>query len=172
MDWFRRRRENGSRPKDPGRPEVGADADEDLDLRERRLRGAEQMGYREVYFPSHVGACQRCKSDLEGRTFTISEAWSLLREVIPSGQAGWCSQCENGYCRHVPLPVIDHEDPIADDNEYAERMAAVGLTDDVLEQVFSSSGQAEPRHEADLKIAMTWVESGTGPPPRLRWSWS
>ena len=141
-------------------------------LTDQRLRDAARHGYAQVYFQSHLGACNTCKKLLEKRYFSLAEAEAIRRAAADKGVSGWCAECEHGYCRHTPLPVLEAMDPVADETRYEERMAAVGLTEEVVDRVFLSSGEADPRYEKDIGIAMEWVEGDDPKPPKRRWSWS
>jgi hypothetical protein len=129
------------------------------------------MGFHRVYFPSHTGACTTCKRLLEKRTFSLAEADAIRRAAAKRGVSGWCAECEHGDCRHVPLPVPESSDPVGDEMTYEERMAAVGLTEEVIDRVFLSPGQPDPRYEPELQQALAWVEGDGIAPPEGRWPW-
>lgn len=77
----------------------------------------------------------------------------MHRAAADRGVSGWCAECEYGHCRHIPPPVLESMNPVAEETKYEERMAEVGLTEEVLDEVFLSSGQSNPRHERDLGIS-------------------
>lgn len=141
---------------------------------DERLSKIERMGFGAVTFPRHVGSCKTCKRELESSVFTIAEARALLADVQAAGRVGWCANCELDYCRHVPVGAADLDAGAAnaiEEDDYDRRRLAVGLTDAVLDRVFLSSGQPDPRHVDDLAAAMEWVEGGSGDPPKRSWSW-
>ena len=154
-------RQTGHRPAAPGPSQQAAHAN-DLISAIGNVACAESSRWAIARSTSrHAWACRRCKKELEGRSFTLWEApnacsarssrteQSAGAPTARTNNAGTCC-CRPSTMKVRPLTRMGT--PIG--------WAAVGLTDEVMERVFSSSGQAKPEHDADLKIAAAWVEGG------------
>lgn len=116
-----------------------------------RLDGAAQMGHDEVWIPPHTGACAECKRLIENKVFPVE----LLKA---NAHANWGKKARDWLpclplhprCRHTAVPYIAelyHEAQ----QEHA-RMRELGLTDDVLAEMYDSSGQLRPQFSDDPRL--------------------
>lgn len=116
-----------------------------------RLAGSIDMGYDEVWIPPHTGACAECKRLLENQIFLAQ----LLKENVAANYgkkaAQWVAALPlHPHCSHTALPYVAelyHEAQ----QEYS-RMRELGLTDEVLGEMFDSSGQLRPQFAGDERL--------------------
>lgn len=117
---------------------------------EGRLDACEAMGYEQVWFPPHTGACKACKRLIENKVFPISQ----IRGATNFGRQprDWIACCPlHPHCRHVPLPHV------ADVYDEAQRQYRAlednGLDDQTLDEMFDSSGHLKAKYRNDPRLA-------------------
>jgi len=128
---------------------VPADIAGSVAAAQARLDQCEAQGYDRVWVPPHVGACLMCKALIENRVFRIEE----LRDAFNDGgdPNNWAPAVPlHPGCRHSVLPYVKSiYDRAQADYQVLEDQ---GLTDDVLNEMFESSGQVKPEYKDDPRL--------------------
>ncbi len=114
-----------------------------------RLDGCLQMGYDEVWVPPHAGACSACKALIENRVFLAS----VLKTNSNYGKkrAEWVPCLPlHPRCSHAALPYV--EELYQEAQEQYAHMRESGLDDEVLSEMFDTSGQLRPQYKHDERL--------------------
>jgi hypothetical protein len=115
-----------------------------------RLQACLDEGFEKVWCPPHAGACKSCKRLLEGQVFNIEDV--IHASNYGRKERDWVPCVPlHPHCRHSFLPWHPHVYNAAQE-QYA-RVHAAGLTDEVLDEMFDSSGQIKPGYADAPELA-------------------
>jgi hypothetical protein len=117
-----------------------------------RLAGCQEMGFDEVWVPPHAGSCKACKRLIENKIFLAEELAKASNFGRKESEWVPCLPLHPRLCcRHTAVPWIADIYQEAQD-EY-KKMQETGLDDDVLAEMFDSSGQLRPQYENDPRLS-------------------